>query len=127
MKGDGNVGSIREVNIVSGLPASNSTERLELLDDEKHVLSFRVLGGEHRLKNYKSTTSLNEFQKDGRTWTIVIESYVVDVPKGNTTEDTSMFVDTVVKCNLQSLAHVSERLAPRAQERKPSSGDFPCR
>ncbi|KAL0311886.1 UNVERIFIED_CONTAM: Abscisic acid receptor PYL2 [Sesamum radiatum] len=42
--GDGGVGSIREVTVVSGLPASTSTERLEILDDEKHILSFRVVG-----------------------------------------------------------------------------------
>lgn len=113
MSGDGNVGSIREVSVVSGLPASNSTERLEMLDDDKHVLSFSVLGGEHRLKNYRSTTSLHELTKEGRIWTIVIESYVVDIPEGNSNEDTSMFVDTVIKCNLQSLAHLSERLAPK--------------
>lgn len=109
--GDGSVGSIREVSVVSGLPASNSTERLDMLDDDKHVLSFSVLGGEHRLKNYTSTTSLHEFCKEGIVWTIVIESYVVDIPEGNTHDDTSMFVDTVIKCNLQSLAHLSERLA----------------
>ncbi|KAI5058327.1 hypothetical protein GOP47_0026497 [Adiantum capillus-veneris] len=54
MKGDGNVGSIREVSLISGLPATNSTERLEVLDDDKHVLSFSVLGGEHRLNNYSN-------------------------------------------------------------------------
>lgn len=44
MRGDGRVGSIREVVVISGLPASTSTERLEVLDDEKHVLSFSVVG-----------------------------------------------------------------------------------
>lgn len=112
-QGDGiNVGSIRKVSVVSGLPASSSTERLELLDDDKHVLSFSVLGGEHRLRNYKSTTSLHELLHGGKMRTIVAESYVVDVPDGNTHEDTITFVDTVVKSNLQSLANVSERLAP---------------
>lgn len=117
------VGSIREVRVVSGLPASYSRERLELLDDENHVLSFRVLGGEHRLHNYRSTTSLhqvacNDIQcgisshtgTNHLVSTIVIESYVVAVPEGNTVEDTITFVDTVVRCNLQSLARLSERL-----------------
>ncbi|KAH0708373.1 hypothetical protein KY284_009800 [Solanum tuberosum] len=45
VSGDGGVGSIREVTVVSGIPASTSTERLEILDDEKHILSFRVVGG----------------------------------------------------------------------------------
>ncbi|GKV00160.1 hypothetical protein SLEP1_g12900 [Rubroshorea leprosula] len=107
MRGDGGVGSIREVTVVSGLPASTSTERLEILDDEKHILSFMVVGGEHRLNNYRSVTSVNEFRKDGRVYTIVLESYIVDIPEGNTGEDTKMFVDTVVKLNLQKLGVVA--------------------
>lgn len=124
------VGSIREVRVVSGLPASYSRERLELLDDENHVLSFRVLGGEHRLHNYRSTTSLHQVASNDNhcgisshtganhlVSTTVIESYVVDVPEGNTVEDTITFVDTVVRCNLQSLARLSERLvAVRASQ-----------
>ncbi|XP_043705208.1 abscisic acid receptor PYL2-like [Telopea speciosissima] len=108
-KGDGSVGSIREVTVISGLPASTSTEKLEILDDDKHILSFSVLGGEHRLKNYRSVTSVNEFyDKEGnKVYTIVLESYVVDIPEGNTGEDTKMFVDTVVKLNLQKLAVVA--------------------
>ncbi|KAI8547132.1 hypothetical protein RHMOL_Rhmol07G0171500 [Rhododendron molle] len=105
--GDGGVGSVREVTVVSGLPASTSTERLEILDDERHILSFRVVGGEHRLNNYKSVTSVNEFDKGGKVYTVVLESYVVDIPEGNTGEDTKMFVDTVVKLNLQKLGVVA--------------------
>lgn len=104
MNGDGGVGSIREVTVISGLPASTSTERLEMLDDEKRILSFKVVGGEHRLNNYRSVTSVNEFKRDGKVYTIVLESYTVDIPEGNTIEDTKMFVDTVVKLNLQKLA-----------------------
>lgn len=107
MTGDGGVGSIREVSVVSGIPASTSTERLEILDDEKHILSFRVVGGEHRLNNYKSVTSVNEFEKNGKAYTIVLESYIVDIPQGNTGEDTKMFTDTVVKLNLQKLGVVA--------------------
>ncbi|TKY74912.1 Abscisic acid receptor PYL2 [Spatholobus suberectus] len=106
--GDGGVGSVREVTIVSGLPASTSTERLEILDDDRHLLSFRVVGGEHRLRNYRSVTSVNEFKRDdGTVYTIVLESYVVDIPEGNTGVDTKMFVDTVVKLNLQKLGEVA--------------------
>ncbi|KAG6739462.1 hypothetical protein POTOM_057059 [Populus tomentosa] len=105
--GDGGVGSVREVTVVSGLPASTSTERLEILDDENHILSFRVVGGEHRLNNYKSVTSVNELNKEGKVYAIVLESYIVDIPEGNTGEDTKMFVDTVVKSNLQKLAAVA--------------------
>ncbi|KAL2346547.1 hypothetical protein Fmac_000547 [Flemingia macrophylla] len=105
--GDGGVGSIREVTVVSGLPASTSTERLEILDDDKHLLSFRVVGGDHRLHNYRSVTSVNEFNREGKVYTIVLESYVVDIPQGNTGVDTKMFADTVVKLNLQKLADVA--------------------
>lgn len=108
--GDGSVGSVREVTVISGLPASTSTERLEILDDEKHVLSFSVMGGEHRLKNYRSVTSVTEVggEEEGRApYTVVVESYSVDVPEGNTEEDTKMFADTVVRLNLQKLAAVA--------------------
>lgn len=107
MSGDGGVGSIREVTVVSGLPASTSTERLEILDDEKHIISFSVVGGEHRLNNYRSVTSVNEFNKEGKVYTVVLESYIVDIPEGNTGEDAKMFADTVVKLNLQKLAVVA--------------------
>ncbi|EPS62137.1 hypothetical protein M569_12657, partial [Genlisea aurea] len=102
--GDGGVGSIREVSVVSGIPATTSTERLEILDDERRVLSFRVLGGEHRLNNYRSVTSVNGLETaEGKPYTVVLESYIVDIPEGNTGEDTKMFADTVVKLNLQKL------------------------
>ncbi|GAV77190.1 Polyketide_cyc2 domain-containing protein [Cephalotus follicularis] len=106
--GDGRVGTLREVHVVSGLPAAYSTERLEILDDESHVLSFSVIGGEHRLNNYRSVTTLHASQSG--TGTVVVESYVVDVPHGNTKEDTCVFVDTIVRCNLQSLAHIAENM-----------------
>nr|ARJ31354.1 PYL3 [Epimedium pseudowushanense] len=106
--GHGNVGSLREVHLVSGLPAATSTERLEILDDERHLLSFSIIGGDHRLANYRSVTTLHA--SSNGTGTIVVESYVVDVPVGNTKEETCVFVDTIVRCNLQSLAKVSQQL-----------------
>ncbi|KAG9138776.1 hypothetical protein Leryth_007421 [Lithospermum erythrorhizon] len=69
-------------------------------------MSFRVVGGDHRLKNYKSVTTLH--RTSDRNDVVVVESYVVDVPQGNTKEETVVFVDTIVKCNLQSLAHLAE-------------------
>ncbi|XP_038714473.1 abscisic acid receptor PYL4-like [Tripterygium wilfordii] len=108
--GDGKaVGTLREVRVVSGLPAASSTERLEILDDERHVLSFSVVGGEHRLRNYWSVTTLHGSTTGSGT--VVIESYVVDVPHGNTKEETCVFVDTIVKSNLQSLAQIAENMA----------------
>ncbi|KAL6616308.1 hypothetical protein ACP70R_038578 [Stipagrostis hirtigluma subsp. patula] len=116
--GDGGaVGSVREVCVVSGLPASYSRERLEILDDERRVISFRILGGEHRLSNYRSVTTVREAASAaGTPLTLVVESYVVDVPPGNTIDETRTFVDTIVRCNLQSLASTVEQLtlaAPR--------------
>lgn len=107
--GQGDVGSIREVTIISGLPASTSVEKLEMVDEEEHVMSFSVVGGQHRLKNYRSVTSVNEFKgaDQSNVYTIVLESYIVDIPDGNNVDDTKMFVDTVVKSNLQKLAVVA--------------------
>ncbi|KAI5602011.1 hypothetical protein POPTR_001G142500v4 [Populus trichocarpa] len=105
------VGSTRDVNVISGLPAATSTERLDILDDERQVTGFSIIGGEHRLKNYRSVTTVHGFEREGKIWTVVLESYVVDVPEGNTEEDTRLFADTVVKLNLQKLASVAEGLA----------------
>lgn len=108
VQGNGNdVGSLREVHVVSGIPAGYSRERLEILDDERHVMSFRVVGGDHRLRNYRSVTSLHSSGND----TVVVESYVVDVPEGNTKEETCLFVNTIVRCNLQSLGRVVQKIA----------------
>nr|GEU90548.1 hypothetical protein [Tanacetum cinerariifolium] len=86
--GEGDVvGSLREVHVVSGLPAGSSTERLEILDDEQHVLSFSVVGGDHRLQNYRSVTTLHASPICEGT-TVVVESYVVDVPYQNTKDET---------------------------------------
>lgn len=50
VEGDFQIGSLRQVNVKSGLPATTSTERLEVLDDEEHILRMRIVGGDHRLK-----------------------------------------------------------------------------
>ncbi|CAH8318124.1 unnamed protein product [Eruca vesicaria subsp. sativa] len=104
------IGSVREVDVRSGLPATKSTEILEFLDDHQHVLSIRIVGGDHRLKNYSSVISLHPETIEGREGTLVIESFVVDVPEGNTKEETCFFVEALIQCNLKSLAYVSERL-----------------
>ncbi|CAK7356146.1 unnamed protein product [Dovyalis caffra] len=105
------VGSTRDVNVISGLPAATSTERLDILDDERQVTGFSIIGGEHRLRNYRSVTTVHGFEREGKIWTVVLESYIVDVPDGNTEEDTRLFADTVVRLNLQKLASVAEVLA----------------
>ncbi|KAE8077849.1 hypothetical protein FH972_016371 [Carpinus fangiana] len=105
------IGSLREVDVKSGLPATTSTERLELLDDDEHILSMRIVGGDHRLRNYSSIISLHPESIEGRPGTLVIESFVVDVPDGNTKDETCYFVQALIRCNLKSLADVSERRA----------------
>ncbi|KDP44699.1 hypothetical protein JCGZ_01199 [Jatropha curcas] len=113
INGDGDVGTLREVRVVSGLPAESSTERLEILDDERHVFSFRVIGGHHRLNNYQSVTTLHASPNGNGT--VVIESYVVDIPTGNTKEDTCVFVGTIVRCNLESLAQTAENMVKNSK------------
>jgi len=63
------------------------------------------------LQNYSSIVTVHPESIDGRPGTLVIESFVVDVPEGNTKDETCYFVEAVIKCNLTSLAEVSERLA----------------
>ncbi|CAH8273577.1 unnamed protein product [Arabidopsis lyrata] len=111
VNGDPEIGCLRQVNVKSGLPATTSTERLEQLDDEEHILGINIIGGDHRLKNYSSILTVHPEMIDGRSGTMVIESFVVDVPQGNTKDDTCYFVESLIKCNLKSLACVSERLA----------------
>lgn len=109
--GEGETGSIREVYLVTGLPAERSVERLEKLDDDLHVMIVSIIGGDHRLVNYRSTTTLHECEEEGGgDKTLVIESYVVDIPAGSCRDDTCLFVDTVIACNLRSLASVAEAL-----------------
>ncbi|EES17886.1 hypothetical protein BDA96_09G084600 [Sorghum bicolor] len=105
------VGSVRDVNVKTGLPATTSTERLEQLDDDLHILGVKFVGGDHRLQNYSSIITVHPESIDGRPGTLVIESFVVDVPDGNTKDETCYFVEAVIKCNLKSLAEVSEQLA----------------
>ncbi|XP_024988953.1 abscisic acid receptor PYL4-like [Cynara cardunculus var. scolymus] len=114
--GDGDVGTLREVHVVSGLPAGSSTERLEILDDDRHVMSFSVVGGDHRLNNYRSVTTLHPSPICAGT-TVVVESYVVDVPPENTKEETCVFVDTIVRCNMISLKQIAENLAKKTNSK----------
>jgi abscisic acid receptor (PYR/PYL family) len=36
-------------------------EWLDILDDDRHVTGFNIIGGEHRLRNYRS---VNEAEHD---------------------------------------------------------------
>lgn len=111
-RGTGEIGSVREVNIITGLPAEMSLERLDRLDDNLHVMCFSIIGGDHRLANYHSTVTLHEEEEeDGVRKTVVVESYVVDVPEGNTKEETCLFADTIIGFNLQALAAVTQTMS----------------
>ncbi|KAG0589247.1 hypothetical protein KC19_1G007000 [Ceratodon purpureus] len=125
IEGDGGVGTIREIHLVSSIPATSSIERLEILDHEQHIISFKVLTGGHRLQNYWSVTSLHQHEIDGKMGTLVLESYVVDVPEGNTREETHTFVDTVVRCNLKKLTRLSEHKWFH-EEKKQKLKEVPC-
>ncbi|PIA34031.1 hypothetical protein AQUCO_03900141v1 [Aquilegia coerulea] len=118
LSGNGEIGSIREVQVVSGLPASVSIERLDQLDDETHTMSFSMVGGDHALKNYQSTITLHEGEDDGDQYgkTILVEAYVVDVPKDNTKEDVCLFVETILRCNHRSLVWVVEKTASSSSD-----------
>ncbi|KAJ1439439.1 START-like domain superfamily [Sesbania bispinosa] len=106
------VGAVREVSMVSNFPTESITKRLEILDDERHVISFNVIGGDHRLRSYQFVTT---FHPNGNE-TLVIKSYVVDIPLGNTKEDTFVCVDTIVRCNLQSLAQIAKNVTRNSEQ-----------
>lgn len=72
------------MKVVSGLLAAFSVERLDRLDDDIHVLNYSIIGGDHKLANYRSTTTVHE---DEEKKTVVVESYVVDVPAESSKED----------------------------------------
>lgn len=63
------------------------------------------------MQNYSSGVSVHPEVIEGRAWSTIIESFVVDVPEGNTKDETCYFVEALIRCNLKSLADVSERLA----------------
>ena len=60
--GDPEIGSLREVDVRSGLPATTSTERLELLDDNEHIFGIKIIGGDHRLKVNEKFSSHNIYK-----------------------------------------------------------------
>jgi len=109
--GDLKIGSVRKVNVKTGLPATTSTERLEVLDDNEHILRTRIVGGDHRLNNYSSVITVHPEMIDGKPGTMVVESFLVDVPEGNTEEETCYFVKALINCNHNCLSKVSERMA----------------
>lgn len=63
------------------------------------------------MQNYSSTITVHPETIEGRPGTLVIESFIVDVPDGNTTEETYYFVQYLINCNHKCLAEVSEKIA----------------
>ncbi|XP_044975444.1 abscisic acid receptor PYL9-like [Hordeum vulgare subsp. vulgare] len=72
---EASIGKAWEDTVVSGLPTSTSSERLEILDDGRHILSFSIVDGEHCLCNYRSVSSVTEILLG--PYRAVVESYVV--------------------------------------------------
>ncbi|KAJ4892045.1 Abscisic acid receptor PYL6 [Raphanus sativus] len=113
--GDGReVGSVREIRVVSGLPAVFSLERLEIMDDDRHVISFSVVGGDHRLQNYRSVTTVHEcssmisVERGHVLWSHTSLTYrQVTIRKRLAALQILSYVAT---CKLQSLAKLAENL-----------------
>lgn len=61
------------------------------------------------VQNYKSVLTLHPETVEGKQGTLVIESFSVDVPDGNTKEDCLFFVEALIKCNLKALADICEK------------------
>ncbi|CAA6672829.1 unnamed protein product [Spirodela intermedia] len=93
---DGGVDSVRELAVISGLPASTSIDRLEMLDERGTSSAF----GSSAVSTTSRTTGPSPPPPSSPAG---LESYVVDIPKGNTKEDMRMFIDTIVKLKLQNL------------------------
>lgn len=62
-------------------------------------------------QNYSSVITVHPEVIDGRAGTLVTESFLVDVPEGNTKDETCYFVTALINCNLKSLVEVCERMA----------------
>lgn len=86
-----------------------------MINGEYHRLALSLIQRPHpvfkNMQNYSSIVTVHPEVIDGRPGTLVIESFVVDIPDGNTKDETCYFVEALIKCNLKSLADVSERLA----------------
>ncbi|OIT26383.1 PREDICTED: abscisic acid receptor PYL12-like [Nicotiana attenuata] len=127
LSGDGGVGSIREVTLVSGFPGKKSIERFDFLDDDMHVSVFSVVEADHSFLNFKSTITLHEDKEEeeeddedkvlrtstGKSTnkTVVIESYVVDIPENSCKDDTCEVTDNILRWHHRSLAWVAENMA----------------
>uniref|UniRef100_A0A0E0AAD0 Bet v I/Major latex protein domain-containing protein n=1 Tax=Oryza glumipatula TaxID=40148 RepID=A0A0E0AAD0_9ORYZ len=55
------------------------------------------------LKDYSSTLIIHLEVIDGQLVTLVIESFVVDIPEGNTKDEICYFTENLLKFNLRTL------------------------
>lgn len=60
------------------------------------VVVFSIMDGDHRLRNYLLTLMVYDEEDWTTSESMVIESYVMDMPFGNNKEDISLFVDATV-------------------------------
>jgi len=61
-------------------------------------------------QNYSSVITVHPETIDGRPGTLLVETFTVDVPEGNTIEETCYFIQALINCNLKCLADVSEKI-----------------
>ncbi|GMI82297.1 PYR1-like 11, regulatory components of ABA receptor 5 [Hibiscus trionum] len=116
--GNGSIENIREVMVVSGLPAASSTERLDELDDECHVMMVSIIGGDHRLvRGDNEPDRLASYSGSARS---KLDSSELDSGSGSARSKLDStrripadccFADMIIACNLRSLARVTEKMA----------------
>ncbi|GFP91709.1 abscisic acid receptor pyl6 [Phtheirospermum japonicum] len=103
---NGSAGSMRKLWVMSGLPAEWSMERLDRLDNDLHLMKISIVGGDHKLMNYRSTVTLHEDPAEGGNRTVAMESYVVDIPADSCEEHSLYFVNSIIGWNLKNLGRM---------------------
>ncbi|KAL3522486.1 hypothetical protein ACH5RR_015320 [Cinchona calisaya] len=83
---------------------------IDRLDDDLHIMVISIIEGDQRLENYQSTTTLHQDDVGESDQTVVIESFVVDVPPDSCEMDTCLFADTLIRFNISSLAKITEKM-----------------
>eukprot|EP00897_Mesotaenium_endlicherianum_P006943 jgi/Mesen1/6277/ME000324S05315 len=102
-------GVTRRMTTVTGIPGSYITERLDWLCDEERVLGYTIIDTDFRLEGCHTVISVHKDVVDGEVDTLVIQSYVITPPQGNSQEETVLLLDTIVKQNLKNLAESSKQ------------------
>lgn len=80
------------------------------------------MGGSHRLENYRSITSLHLHEIDREINTLVLESYIIDIPENNTHEETPHVCQHISVMQLKSLGlGLTTHVFPRIKYNSASS------